>query len=95
MRRRRLQEGARGDQTLLSPGKRSKASRSSSAQLSSTDGSSPYSTGKELVCHGKGDVAVMLAAPVSNQATQDSASTDWSVERTSEQTVTGALGCFC
>ena len=99
-RRRRLREAAYRDQTLLPPGKRSKASHGSSAQLSSTDGSSPYSTGrepgkpstyKELACHGKGDVAVTLTAPVSGQVTQDSASTDWS-ERNSEQTVTGVLG---
>ena len=90
-RRRRLREAAYRDQTLLPPGTRSKASRSSSAQLSSTDGSSPYSTGKKHACHGKGDVAVTLAAPASGQVTQDSASTDWS-ERNSEQTVTGALG---
>lgn len=90
-RRRRLREAAYRDQALLPPGKRSKASPRSSAQLSSADGSSPYCTGKSLACHGKGDTAVTLAAPASTQATQDSESTDWS-ERNSEQTVTGALG---
>ena len=89
-RRRRLREAAYRDQALLPPGKRSKASPSSSAQLSSADSSSPYCTGKSLACHGKGDAAVTLAAPASTQATQDSESTDWS-ERNSEQTVTGAL----
>ena len=87
-RRRRLREAAYRDQTLLPPGKHSKASHSSSAQLSSTDGSSPYCTDKSLACHEKGDMAVMPTAIVSNQVTKDSLLTDWS-ERSSEQTVTG------